>query len=493
LQYPSPKYSLEFWADSFHEGSWACESLKEHLRFEAVEYLQGFIPRYRFKLQDGDLLQITVLGSYKSWSPIPPKVAQLLAWGKPDLIVYDPVRKLIVMAAEETAAVPTGNQALQRCERMYGSARVPIPFWYLLPEYGRHKDNHVRRDSIWPTVLALKLTMHYGVPSVVLHYGKQNEPEAYDAGTGVRQLFRSLAFQVELSFRLREQKDFQPILTEQYQSMLAFIESQWKQMTRYLPGKAKLSDNGTAESLAKRKLKGKVPKELAGFLVWDRVVDLPAHVRMSLAPQTLIKPDSFLSRVEQQVGKSCYTLTNKTGSRPQDSDDVRVSIEQQRKLGKYIGLVPPASFTLDLSQFPKSKAGRRHVTTAKNVIYLFDTWSEFYSCLVAAYPRLQALRDKVSRTRRVLLYVSNSIKPGRIFGDPFTGQLAAYAFTFGKGAVEADNRIVVAYYPHQVHSQLINGGGQFNRNKGITLMREVADYAVFHGGVAVAMKTGEIF
>ncbi len=489
----NPKlFILEFWADSFHEGNWACESLKEHLTFESVTYIQGFIPQYRFTLQTGDVLRITVLGSYRSWNPIPKRIEQLLDWGKPDLIIYDPVRDAIIAAAEETAAVPTGNQALQRCERIYGSARMRIPFWYLLPEYGLHVDQNERRDSIWPTVLALKLTMHYGIPSVVLHYAEHGKPEAYDAGTGMNRLFQSLAFQLQQYLGLRQAEDFLPLLTEQYQSMLAFVKSHAEEMTRYLPGEAKLTDKGTAQSFALRALKGATPKELAGFLVWETVADLPAQVRAGLASRTLIKSDLFLSKVEAQVGKTCYTLSNRCGSRPQNAEDVSAAIEQQRRLGKYAGLVPPAAFTLNLSHFPESDAGRRHLTTAKNVLYLFDSWQALCACVLAAYPRLNALSARVKQNSRALLYVSNSIKPGRIFGDPFTGQLAAFAFTFGRGATEADNRLIVAYYPHQVHSQLFGADRQFKKNKGITLLRDVADYAIFHAGVAVNMKTGEI-
>lgn len=486
----SPKYSLEFWADSFHEGNWACESLKEHLKFESVEFLQGFIPRSRFRVSDGELLEITVLGSYKSWTLVPQKIKDLLDWGKPDLVIYDPVREVIVAAAEETAAVPTGNQALQRCERIYGSARNGIPFWYLLPEYGLHIDQGERRDSIWPTIFALKLTLYYGIPSVVLHYAEHGKPEAYDAGTGMRRLFESLAFQLEIYLGFHKPSDFLPNLTEQYGTMLAFVKSQWPEMTRFLPGEELLENPLTAQRLAARAIGGEIPKALGSFLVWKNLDEVPDYVREITRPQSLIKADPFLSRVEQQVGVSCYTLSNNTGSRPQPPREVAACIEQQSRMARSYGTLRPAAvFSLRLDDFPKSPGGGRHLTTAKNVIYLFDSWKSLFDCLVYAYPRLGALRAKVPANRPALLYVSNSIKPGRIFGDPFTGQLAAYSFVFGKDA--SAPRTVVAYYPHQVYTQLFNANG-FNKNKGITLMRDAADYAIFHGGVAVNMKTGEV-
>ena len=70
--------------------------------------------------------------------------------------------------------------------------------------------------------------------------------------------------------------------------------------------------------------------------------------------------------------------------------------------------------------------------------------------------------------------------------------VATFSFVFAKGTADGAARIVLAYYPHQVHSQMVGGNREFRRNKGITLMRELADVAVFHGGVAVILKTGEI-
>jgi len=115
---------------------------------ESISYEKGFIPVFRFKLNDELELEVKVFGSYKNWDPLPKQIAELIDWGKPDLITFDPEKDSILLAVEETAAVPTGNQALQRCERMYGSLRKQIPFWYLLGEFGTHVDGGTRRDSI---------------------------------------------------------------------------------------------------------------------------------------------------------------------------------------------------------------------------------------------------------------------------------------------------------------------------------------------------------
>ena len=106
---------------------------------------------------------------------------------------------------------------------------------------------------------------------------------------------------------------------------------------------------------------------------------------------------------------------------------------------------------------------------------------------------LQVLTDHLKKKEKdmpVFVYVSNSIKPGRLFGDPFTGQLAAYSTAFGK--FDTTPRMVVAYFPHQVHVQAIQNG-KASDNKGMTLMTELTDYILFYGGVAVKLSSKEVF
>lgn len=483
------RVELEFWADSFHEGDWACKQLAEHLELQAFHYADGVIPIYRYSIDD-IVLEVTVLGSYRSWSTLPEPVSQLLDWGKPDLVVFDPVKNTIVAAVEETAATPTGNQALQRCERTYGSARAGVPMWYLLPEYGLHVDGGERRDSIWPTVLALKLTAMFGIPSVVLHYAEKGKPEAYDAGTGVRVLFGSLANRIKVYLGLADGSSLVSGLEDQYGTMLSFIRSQWQEMTRFLPGEAALARVETARAFALRALGQPLPSEFAGFIAWPRIAGVPSGVRKSLKPGSLLKHDAFLERLEATVGTSTYTLSDNAGSRPQPVLSVREWIRQQQQLSDYSALVPRPTFSLNVADFPESKSGLLHVTTAKNILYLCDEWSQVVECISGAYARLKKLLGLFPANTPTMVYVSNSLLPGRIFGDPFTGQLTAYAATFARSGTGKPNRIVLAYYPHQVHNQLFDKRGEFKKNKGITLMRELVDIAVFHAGVAVVLKSG---
>lgn len=484
--------NLEFWADSFHEGFWACQELSNFFKLEKVEYAKGFIPVFLFQVNKGIKLEITILGSYKNWNPMPEPIAHLIEWGKPDLIAYDPNQRKILFAMEETAAVPTGNQALQRCERIYGSLRSKIPFWYLLGEFGTHIDGGIRRDSIWPTVLGIKLSCIQRTPCVVLHYSDIEHPEDYSFGQGVKSLYTALATVIGIHIGIKTNKDLFPILTEQYQHMIDFIDSQWQQQIDFVPQKELLNDPKTAESIAGLVTsEKKLDNSFLDFFNWCKTDGLAKEIYNAISPGGFIKRDTFIMELEGIVKRKLgYNLSTNTGSRPQSKDDVSAWIKQQKTLFVRNNL-QDTGFNLKTSNFPKSNNGNLHLTTAKNIIYLIDSSDTIVSSLKKAFPRLKDRLD-IKNNMPVLIYISNSLKPGRIFGDPFTGQLSAFSNIFTKDVLGQKTRISVAYYPHQVHTQLFKEEGVFNINKGITIMRELLDYAIFHGGVVVNLKTGEI-
>ncbi len=99
------------------------------------------------------------------------------------------------------------------------------------------------------------------------------------------------------------------------------------------------------------------------------------------------------------------------------------------------------------------------------------------------WPRLADRIPKDIDERQVMVYVSNSAKLGRIFGDPFTGQVAAYSTVFG----ELGKRVVLAWFPYQAHAQAIT---ERRPPKGLLLMREVVDWMLFSGGVLVQPASG---
>lgn len=488
---------LELWADSFHEGDWAVRHVASILAGQGVRasvtLLKGFIPEYVFRGSGTDVC-VTVFGSYRSWNPLPQAIADVLEWGKPDLILYDPTSKRILFSVEETAAVPTGNQALQRCERMYGALRVSVPFWYLITEFGKHVDGGVRRDSIWPTVMALKLTRARKTPCVVLHYSDADNPEDYGVGKGLDALFRCLAGIVANAAKgLPPLNGMEEPLAAQFADMLEFVKAQWSELVDFMPGSDSL-DAPELPRLYARTAMNHPPNDdqwPANFLIWPRFPALPKAVRANQKGRTLIKKDALCALLENDITeKRTYGLSNKTGSRPQPGESIAAWIAQQKKLfSKGVVLEPRAEYTVAASDFPESKSGLFHVTTAKNIVYLYDRWSDVQKAIETAFPRLAGKLAGMDRSRPALVYVSNSLKPGRIFGDPFTGQIAAFATIFGR--FDPEPRYVIAYFPHQAYTQAVVGE-EDRSNKGLTLMRELTDLLLFGGGVAVSLQTNEV-
>jgi hypothetical protein len=485
---------VELWADSFHEGDWACAGIAAEAAAAGGSHQSridhGFLPYHRYRFPDGSDFELVVLGSYGSWSPVPGKIEELLSWGKPDLVAYDPEDDRILFAVEETAAVPTGNQALQRCERQYGAARQGIPFWYLLSEFGRHLDGGVRRVSIWPTVMGLKLTQDRGLPSVVLHYSDLENPETYSVGTGLSALFSTLLAMLRSYARGDEPlADATPLLEQQYRSMLAFLDSQWSRMLDFLPGVEAVDDPALPASYAAAATDDGDAEEIiwsSRFLRWPAVDDLPASARELQEQRPLIKPDPLCARLERDVGEGlAYGLSQNTGSRPQGSGSLEGWLAQQKVLFEAgPDLDPPAEFDPSVDEFPLSGRGNRHLTTASRIVFLYDSWNDVRAAVEDVYPRLAGGLAIGGDDRPALVYISNSVKPGRIFGDPFTGQLAAFAVAFG--ALDPVPRVVLAYYPHQAFPQALRRASG-RASKGILIMRELADYLLFGGGVAVSM------
>ena len=492
---------LEIWADSFHEGVWCCDNICLYLKKFGYSYhtdfLEGFIPYYVISYNGKEVLSFVVYGSYKSWNPLPKKIKELIDWGKPDFVAFDSKSDEILFAVEETAATPTGNQAMQRCERQYGSAHLRIPYWYFVSEFGEHVDGGIRRDNIWPSIAAIKLTLIKRTPCVVLHYSDYNNVEDYSSGKGMDLLFSCLSTIINNIVNAKDKfYNLDELLSKQYKEMLSFISSQWNNVIDFLPSEKLVTSPSTSDSIARFAL----DKPLKGddtikdsLLVWPTTHSVPAHVLKSQVGKELIKYDALSEKLENDVtNNKCYILSNNAGSgKPTSVDKIKGWISEQKALfNKSKKLDPPASFTMDISDFPLTESGNVHVTTSKNIVYLYDHWKDLKSAIESVYPRLKGKLNKINDDSPVFVYVSNSLKPGRLFGDPYTGQLSAYSTCFGK--FDSTKRAVVVYFPHQVHTQAFDSKGNVVKNKGTTLYSELTDYIIFNSGVAVSLKDDEV-
>lgn len=248
---------LEVWADSYKEGEWFITAVADFagVKYD-VDYIHNFQPRFRFEgLHE---FEAVVYGDYRSWNPLPPAVSDIIAYGKPDIMLYDRSADRVILGIEETAAVPTGNQALQRLERVVYSAQSSVPFIYLIAEYGLHKDGGVRRTSIWPSYLALKLTGHYGVPSLTLLYGDADHPEDYEYGEGVRSM-AELGWLFVLDWLGDDVRGAKKIAyTQAYGEMAEFIVDHADDISPRLPGRDVLGAEAFAEYVGEEAAKYEV-------------------------------------------------------------------------------------------------------------------------------------------------------------------------------------------------------------------------------------------
>lgn len=497
---PSIDESYCLWADSFHEGEWACRAIAIQIGVlggtYSVEYKQGFIPWFTFNL-NGISFEITVYGNYASWEPIPLALAELLAWGKPDLVLIKESTDQILLAVEETAATPTGNQALQRCERQFGAAREGIPFWYLIAEYGVHTDGGVRRDSIWPTLMGLELMASTKVPSIVLHYSDASNPEDYSSGTGVSSLFKVLT-QVLIN-ATKDLETFQGLEGEiklQVEGMLSFVSDSWSNSLYLISDLSKLNVLQHVRDLCSKKnkrIRG-TNNDHQNFLKWPLTSDLSDLQKTEQQSRSLIKFDPLAVLLERDVANGrAYGIIKGSGSKPQKRSSLITWIDLQNN--KHEAWTRSSgntskNFSLKISDFPVSPSGLHHVITAPRILYLYDSASIVQKSLVQAFPRLTKfdLFEDHDLELPALVYISNSVKPGRIFGDPYTGQISAYSVSFG---ALSGSRKVIAYFPHQSIAQAAQYLAEPN-NKGLRIMAELTDLLVFGGGLIIKTKNLEL-
>ncbi len=491
---------FSLWADSFHEGEWACRAVASLVASRggtfSARYIMGFIPEFSYSLGN-QKFKVTVYGNYDSWTPQPEALVALLAWGKPDLVLMRQDNDEILLAVEETAATPTGNQALQRCERQFGAAREGFPFWYLIAEFGIHSDGGLRRDSIWPTLMGLELMSATQVPSIVLHYSDSTNPEDYSTGTGMTSLFTVL---LEVFLNTASGRDplmgLEVELEKQLHDMHEFVKSTWASSLYLISEMSGLSLKNVAEKLCSTKqtsISGTTNRH-KDFLKWPLASELTKEQSGLQIPRPLIKGDAFAEVLERHLSRGLsYGVIKGIGSKPQKPDSLASWIESQN--AKHLAWQlenqrKDSGFELKISDFPTSDAGNHHVVTAQRILFLYDRTSDVQMALFDSFPRL---RDKElfragDLSTPAMVYISNSVKPGRIFGDPYTGQLSAYSVSFG---ALTGSRKVIAYFPHQSVSQAASYLATPN-NKGLRMFAELTDLLVFGGGIAINTKTLEL-
>ena len=278
----------------------------------------------------------------------------------------------------------------------------------------------------------------------------------------------------------------------QIEEMTKFIDLTATNSLYFLPESESTKKKDLTKKLcAPGDLRNSHRKDRENYLNWPLAHELTAIQQGEQSSRDLKKQDPFARELEKSIDKGqSYGIIRGSGSKPQKEDQMKTWISQQNSLQmtweKEVDSKYEEAFRLHLKDFPKSPTGY-HVITAPRILYLFDDFSMVHKCLSRSFPDLdyKYLSEIDSPS---LVYISNSVKPGRIFGDPYTGQIAAYATSFG---ALSKGRKVLAYFPHQSVAQAVNNFDNPS-NKGLRIMKELTDYLVFGGGITLNMKTGEV-
>ena len=353
--------TVEIWADSFHEGVWCCDNICSFLKSRGytftLSFVNGFIPAYQVFESGTQIAEFYVYGSYKTWALMPQTIKGLIEWGKPDFIAYDPANDEIWFAQ--------------------------VPYWYFVSEFGEHVDGGVRRDNIWPTIAAIKLTLTKKIPSIVLHYSDIDRVEDYNSGKGLALLFDTLSRIIDNKIHNRAKFDgIKNLIAQQYSLMIEFLLSQWDNVIKFLPTETLLKDPNTPSVLAEAALN--LPNSANSpikdkLLVWPLTTGVPQNILQDQHGKDLIKYDALSEKLENDVtNHKCYILSDNAGSgKPPLPDKIEEWVRQQARLSlRGIALTPPAPFVMKPSDFPDTDSGRKHITTAKNIVYLYDRWAD---------------------------------------------------------------------------------------------------------------------
>jgi hypothetical protein len=289
--------------------------------------------------------------------------------------------------------------------------------------------------------------------------------------------------------------DLAPVITDHYEDMFRFLKSQYNRIIEYLPGLERFNIHELLNYHVSISTRSESISDLQFKAIYENLFHWPdtnswyENVRKRVGSSDLIKHDALAQEFEQFIdtGK-CYVISSKTGSKPQKKSQVIDWIKKQNKSfdDAATKFKIKAKLDLKLEDFPASKSGNLHVTTAKNILYLFDKFNDVKNIIYKIYPRVSGSLVDFDNNQRVMVYISNSLIPGRIFGDPFTGQISAYSTVFGK--FDKNPRLIVAYFPHQSFSKFMDTNKKIIANKGFTLLRELVDFVILGGGVIIRFK-----
>ena len=477
---------LEVWADSFKEGEFILSQINQAFSGNGIKYEYGFVPVLTIDV-NSTKIKFVVYGYYTSWKNIPEKISELLLFGKSDAIIYDPKDDKIIFVYEETAATPTGNQALQRLERTWYSAYQRVPFVYLVGKHGLHKDGGIRTNSIWPSYLCLKLSTQYKIPSLALLYGSKTEPENYDIGNSIEYLRSIIEWYIREHLELKpKQETLQKLLESIYKEMCIFIKQQHKEISEDLAGKTLLEDNRLSKYIVNRALQTDNDEQFSNEFKWHLTSKQQSTNKQSF--------DKFIKEIDKLIeNRKAWWPMKGTTNRTEPYKKIKLWIDEQtsHKNKTELKTKTKKSTSIKLDQFPDQN-GKKLITTTTSILTLIDSTCDFLDCIEKSFgvDSRKAVDTIIDTKIPTALYVTSSIiSSGRAFkGDPFTGQSTAYSRIFSIGLNNEKERNMVAYYPNQLYSQFFSKKLEKLENKGTRCMQANFHVIIARDGIIIDPK-----
>ena len=232
--------------------------------------------------------------------------------------------------------------------------------------------------------------------------------------------------------------------------------------------------------------------DLRQLFLWPTASQVPKQ-----EPVPLHKPDPLLELTEDLLGRrKAWAPIGGATRRTEPSDKLRSWLTEQARHAEHVARVKPARNTirLSLSDFPRYQQEKRTIGTSTRIVYLIDETPDFIAAFEKTFGKAGPLRRLLDSSRRVFLYVTNSVESGgRAFsGDPFTGQVTAYIKIFATDVYNQKTHNAVLYYPNQLYSQIFEANGRVRENKGTKMLHELADALIFAGGVTINPKDWSI-
>ena len=161
----------------FGDNHWEAKNITENIIKELeVQHLIKDVKKsgcpaltiYNFKYNNSPIC-IKCLGNYDLWRTQFPKISEFVNFfDKPDTIIYNLNKDIIIGVGEFTETVSVGNSQWQRAQRMISSAKFNVPFLAVYPFGEDRSQKTLRESSAILTYSYIKISADTKLPLIII-------------------------------------------------------------------------------------------------------------------------------------------------------------------------------------------------------------------------------------------------------------------------------------------------------------------------------------